>query len=129
MIFCYRYLLKSKDIRFDKIFRTYYALVCLFLIYYMFYFFLYFYHLYEFSVLCGRNIFENLKIFHHQLCARYLLQSIQLNSWKIKGVFFLIDQMFVCLFCIQWNLSKPNLLSGTNYCVQNRQVFGLYRLN
>jgi hypothetical protein len=29
---------------------------------------------------------------------------------------------------IQWNLSKPNLL-GTNFCVQNREVFSLYRLN
>ena len=28
---------------------------------------------------------------------------------------------------IQWNLSKPNL-TGTNFCVQNRQVFSLYRI-
>jgi hypothetical protein len=28
----------------------------------------------------------------------------------------------------QLNLSKPNLL-GTNFCVQNRHVFGLYSLN
>ena len=29
---------------------------------------------------------------------------------------------------VQWNLSKLNCL-GTKFCVQNRQVFGLYRLN
>jgi len=31
-----------------------------------------------------------------------------------------------CETCL--NLSKPNLL-GTNFCVQNRHVFGLYRIN
>ena len=30
--------------------------------------------------------------------------------------------------CIPSNLSKPNLL-GTNLCVHNRQVLGLYKLN
>jgi len=35
---------------------------------------------------------------------------------------------FTHILQIQCNLSQPNLL-GTNICVQNRQVFGLYRLN
>ena len=30
--------------------------------------------------------------------------------------------------CIQWNQPKPNLL-GTNCCVHNRQVLGLYKFN
>ena len=99
MIFCYRCLLKSKDIRFDQIFRTCYSLVCLFLIYCMFYFFLYFLSFTYINFLFTRNISENLKIFHHKLCARYLWQSIQLNSWKIKGVFF-FHWSNVCLFVL-----------------------------
>lgn len=31
----------------------------------------------------------------------------------------------VCLYFIQWNLFKPNLLM-TNFCIRSRQVFTLY---
>jgi hypothetical protein len=40
-------------------------------------------------------------------------------------VFHLIS---VYIKSVQWNPSKQNLV-GTNFCVRNRQVFGLYRLN
>ena len=43
--------------------------------------------------------------------------------------YFVCKLALVMKICeIQWNLSKPNLL-GTNFCVQNREVFSLYRLN
>jgi hypothetical protein len=34
----------------------------------------------------------------------------------------------ILILSVQWNLSKQNLL-GFNFCIRNRQVFGLYELN
>ena len=43
----------------------------------------------------------------------------QKNTWKGGGEYF--NEL-------QWNLFKQNLF-GTKGCVQNKQVFDLYRLN
>jgi hypothetical protein len=56
-----------------------------------------------------------------------------LNCTFIHNIFcpvshlsYLLDEE--CFSKIQWNLSKLNI-HRTNFCIRNRQVFSLYRLN
>ena len=49
-------------------------------------------------------------------------------KWDISVCEIPVWDIPVCMFSkknpmLQWNLSKSNL--GTNFCVQNKQVFGL----
>ena len=69
---------------------------------------------------------EQVKIDHFERgCTWFQLFFIDFSYFTFKPRSYLI---YKCHFdLVQWNLSKPNLL-GSSFCVQNRQVFGLYRL-
>ena len=71
--------------------------------------------------------------FHTEVCLpgrltkEYLIEELS----KVMKKFDLVirdEKSSVMIVYIQWNLFKPNLL-GTNLSIQNRLVFGLYRLN
>ena len=91
----------------------------------------------DFPFLIAPSVFSGIYLFYYlhfsQSDVRHPILLYTIFSFAVIGV----EEIFTVwastdpvlgLYLIQWNLSKPNLL-GTKFCVWNRQVFSLYRLN